>query len=327
MRIFHLDHDNADFSYTNRRVADFLGPFTIEYENPESGLIDGIYCHSRHDYLIYDCLVDLVTGLVFIDGGLIAESSPWPEANLRLSLSRYNKLVPLRSRLASSSHLTNIIPSTGFYHWLVEQLPVILHQRDLMGSDVKFVIHEHAPKYVLDLVSMLNLNVHLSPRFVKFPEFMLTSFAPTTGWPSHQEISLVRSLIPEKLRVPEEKLNVYVSRRRASRSPFFEAKLEDDLASLGWKIIHNEDLSLQDQIQMYAQASTIVGVHGAGLASQVWMQNRGRVIELSPPETRNSMANLANELGNEFNRLKIVQESSQIGSTHEAIRDQIVSLL
>ncbi len=327
VKIFHLDYDNADFATPVSRIQEFLSPHTIEYVNPESGLIDGIYSHTRHDYLVPDCLVDLVTGLVFVDDGLIAESSPWPEANLHQSLSRYQRLFSFRKYKAPTSQLMNVIPSAGFYHWLIEQLPIVVHQWRSTGEDLEFAVYEEAPKYVLDLVTLLNLKVKVMPRFVKFPHFMMTSFAPTTGWPSRKEVSIIRSLVPEKSKVPNEEINVYVSRRKASRSPRFEERLQNDLASLGWRVIHNEDLTLQEQIQTYNQARRIVGVHGAGLASQVWMKQKSKVIELSPFSTRNCMAVLASELENDFNRLKFGQAEMRSNSTHDHLLNKILSTL
>jgi capsular polysaccharide biosynthesis protein len=327
MGVLHLDHDNADFKSPYKRVADFLDPYTLEYVNPESGLTDGVYCHSRHDYLIPNCLVDLVTGLVFVDGNLVAESSPWPEANLRMSLSRYRKLIPARRLLAPLSKLKNIVPSMGFYHWLIEQLPVTIHQLQLVGREVEFAVYEDAPSYVLDFVEMLKLKVQFLPRFVRFSEFMLTSYSPTTGWPRRHEASLVRSLIPAGLSTPAQPISVYVSRRNATRSPYFEEELEGELTTLGWKVVDNQKLKLQEQIEVFSQASVIAGVHGAGLVSQVWMPSHGNVVEISPPETRNCMAILASELGHKFQRIGFSMESATKSENCRFIRDQMPSLL
>jgi capsular polysaccharide biosynthesis protein len=75
--------------------------------------------------------------------------------------------------------------------------------------------------------------------------------------------------------------NLYVSRSKTRRSAMWEKDLEKGLFEKGFEIIHAEDHSFLNQIELFRDAKNIIGVHGAGLTNAIWSTNCS-IIELMP---------------------------------------------
>jgi capsular polysaccharide biosynthesis protein len=90
----------------------------------------------------------------------------------------------------------------------------------------------------------------------------------------------LRSFFAPNIREREDAKRVYISRLNSSRSPNFEKELVYRLREEGWEILNTESMSLIDQVNTISSASTLCGVHGAGLAGMIWMTSGSQVIEL-----------------------------------------------
>ena len=91
--------------------------------------------------------------------------------------------------------------------------------------------------------------------------------------------------------------NVYVTRRtmrRVSNAP----QLERFLSQHDFTAYALEDLSFDQQVDLFSQANLVVAPHGAGLANILFCQPGAKVLELSPDaEFRPFFAYMANKLG------------------------------
>jgi len=74
---------------------------------------------------------------------------------------------------------------------------------------------------------------------------------------------------------------VFISRSLASRYETYEAKLESTLDAAGWLVVRCEELSMAEQICLFASARVCAAVHGAGLANMVWMPIGSKVVEIA----------------------------------------------
>lgn len=77
---------------------------------------------------------------------------------------------------------------------------------------------------------------------------------------------------------------LYVSRRDATvRRLVNEDEVAALLAGLGFEVVELSGLDFEAQAELFAQASAIAGVHGAGLANLVFAAPGARVFEIMPP--------------------------------------------
>jgi capsular polysaccharide biosynthesis protein len=74
---------------------------------------------------------------------------------------------------------------------------------------------------------------------------------------------------------------IYVSRSKSRRSIPSENVIENYLRDRGFRIVHAEDFSLLDQIEIFTNAKLVIGIHGAGLSHALWSENCN-LIELMP---------------------------------------------
>ena len=71
---------------------------------------------------------------------------------------------------------------------------------------------------------------------------------------------------------------VYINRR--TRRLKNEIETQNLLVALGFEIINLEDLSLDEQVCIFAKAKLIVGFHGAGLANLIYANKSTKVLEI-----------------------------------------------
>jgi capsular polysaccharide biosynthesis protein len=61
-------------------------------------------------------------------------------------------------------------------------------------------------------------------------------------------------------------------------------QIHDVLKTLDFEVIDCDNMTLQEQINWFGNASHIVAIHGAGLANLIYANNNTRVYEIFPPE-------------------------------------------
>lgn len=111
---------------------------------------------------------------------------------------------------------------------------------------------------------------------------------------------------------------LYLSRRDAGiRRVVDEAEVEGALLGLGFEILVPGTLGVREQAAAFADASTIVGPHGAGLANVVFAPPGTNVIELvvGQRQTPHYYASLAAACGHRFHRLACHPSPSPVQKT------------
>jgi hypothetical protein len=191
-----------------------------------------------------------------------------------------------------------LIPSNGFYHWLLEDLPLylrLLKEKREEGTSFNTFVYVSAPSYVRDFLSFMRIEGISLERFASFEEMEFISRGNDTGWPRREDISILRDTFAPLILEKKPARKIYISRINASRSTHYEKELTALLTADGWNILYPESLSLTEQIQRISEASVLCGLHGAGLAGMVWMNSSATVIEISRENlSRACFARLAN---------------------------------
>ncbi len=63
-----------------------------------------------------------------------------------------------------------------------------------------------------------------------------------------------------------------------------EAKIVELVKSHGFQVVFCEDLSYSQQVQLFAEAELVVGMHGAGLVNQIYMSEGRKVSGAQAPK-------------------------------------------
>jgi len=179
-------------------------------------------------------------------------------------------------------------PFNNFYHFLVDNLSRfdLLHDPEFAHYDT---IHVFCPGGLSDFeyhfVSRLcPPNVQLVPvsedRVYQPELYLFNSFATkrASGFIREPFISRVRRHVIGKS--PERTERILISRAgSSSRRIRNEAHLAQALRCLGFEKYALEEMSTQDQIDLFARAECVVAPHGAGLANLLF-SSHSAVIEL-----------------------------------------------
>ena len=253
----------------------------MKFEN-----FDGSISHKefgkRNAYILSRTNLDLKTGMFFNTRKIyIRESTSWQNDSI---ISSRIPCSPIFYKDVNCNQKIFLpLPTNGFYHWLIEDLPPIVNYiKKNQSLDINLAIWEGSPKYVKDFASNSEVPFVTLPRFVSLSNVALLERFPNTGWPDPRDISALIDFFNPFIETQEPSLKLFVSRLHSSRSPKFESALLRVLTEFGWQILFLENLSLPEQIEIVSKAKVLAGIHGAGLASMTWMRKQTRVIELMP---------------------------------------------
>lgn len=249
----------------------------------------------------------------------------------------------------------------GYYHWLLEALPGVLEaMRRYPNAHV--VVDSSAPSYVragLELILGTEAadRVLVRSRPVHAANVVLPGREPFSGFVRDEDVGLLhaargnsalRGGAPSASGQPDgvadavhgeskparasqgsaearQASRIYVSRRKSpKRALDNERDLEVALERVGYRIVFAEDLSLRDQMALFASADVIVSPHGAGLANIVWSRHGALLVEIFPADAFNDCyARLAGRLGINYDHFNCVA-----GSAHGVIPvDDVLGLL
>jgi hypothetical protein len=274
---FGVGRKEVDFKI----LADYSEQSQVNVFNPVFKKEQGHVFNSRFLFEISDVLVDTKTGMVFTQNGKIIEETTSTNINYTLLNSVPHPPKFFNKKLSDNTCNYYVLTSTGFYHFLIEDLPRAIFARDKLKR-AKALVYFDAPNYVLEFARILNITYEIMPRFVSVNAVSVVGFTNDTAWPHPKDLEQLRiaDIWPEST----SKTKLYVSRASSTRSPKYELELIDLLGSDGWTCLELEKISIKDQIALFKGAAVIAGVHGAGLSNMVWASSSTQIIELSPNE-------------------------------------------
>lgn len=97
---------------------------------------------------------------------------------------------------------------------------------------------------------------------------------------------------------------VYISRNRGNKRLLLnEESILPILKRNGYKIIHTEQLSIADQINIFSRVKSLISIHGAGLTNMVFMPEGSKILEIRnplPDHMNNCFLSLADTMGHNY---------------------------
>ncbi len=250
------------------------------------------------DALLVATAGDVVAGEVQT---LFGEADPARHWVLRRC--RFRAEVPL----AGTSVLLAAAGGGNYYHWLFESLPR-LRLLELGGWDRhqadQFLLNQVPQAFHEQTLELLGIAPEQRRRCAKARVLRCAHLvvpsppAPLIEFPRWLCEYLRQSFLPAARPAPAGQ-RLFVSRRRAHRRRLAnEAELEPLLRRAGFKTVCLEEFDFTGQVGLFASASVIAGIHGAGLSNLVFASPGARVIELySPTHSVACYRNLAAAVG------------------------------
>jgi hypothetical protein len=283
---FYLDSGMARPRTDVERIMLYCNAVDIEFLLPVDGSKARNSYRPRFVYGLADATIDPISNLVYDSSGqFIAESSSWLALRQVYDWPRPKMRVPV-SRLPGEFIF---LPNNGYYHWLIEDLPVFL-KSVAVAPKARVILSRRAAPYVREVAELIDNEIV----FIDFPVRVerLVMTAKTAGMgnplagstPHPADVTTLRDFFVKYRGPSPGDRKLYLSRVGQKRSPVNESALQLDMEKQGFVLFDGTGMSLLSQIALFSSASQLVGIHGAAFANIVWSPEGVDVCEIFSPD-------------------------------------------
>lgn len=207
--------------------------------------------------------------------------------------------LPKIEKLNGKSLILHSESGENFYHWFFDVIPRLktLECSGKTLDEFDHIIINEVDDPRLDLFCRIfslerKKLVTLKPSKAKHYQMQSAVVPSCYQHLNHSDPELIewlqnshRSLVPSKKNANKR---IYIDRSDANgRRVANQFEIDPLLQEFGLEKVKLETLSIEAQIQLFSQASLVVGSHGAGLINLIWCQQGTQVIELSNTEWHN----------------------------------------
>ena len=297
---------------------------SIQYFHDKFDVIDypqkylNFETHSTYLAEFEDCMVHTWPFLITNMGGLISEHV-WP-----LTWKQKNKLgprqgiypkwgenvdinIPLPSQEFTDTNKFVWLPidiSSGNNPWhiwidVIAKMRLLEKRLNKPFKDFVYIMphrSEYMEKIITEIMPEIKLVVMPKDSTWKFKHiYVPTMCNHNDGVIIPQSVNFIRSrFLHKKIKPPHRK--IFIDRGTGSRKL---SNKEEIFAILkGWEVLTLEEMPVLDQMIAFAEATHVVGTHGAGLVNLLWCLPETKVIEIVHKHTAKKVyPNLSHLLG------------------------------
>ena len=172
----------------------------------------------------------------------------------------------------------------NYYHWLLEDLPVIIRAQEAEPS-IKLALPPGPPTFVTEALGILGADYVTFARPTRFAQVALPGRGIDPGWPHPSDVSFLEAFgrAAEGDDGARDTRGVLVSRRFSTRGLDNEEQLEEWARDRGLDVVFAERLTFVEQVAMFAHASIVIGTHDAGLSNTVFSPRTTPLLEVASP--------------------------------------------
>lgn len=234
--------------------------------------------NSKHQIEISNVIVNLENNLIYVtrnggkDAYLLDESSDWPSDRNLITSEK-----PPRNQLPVVNYGKIGLSNSGFYHLITEDLSALLINR----SEFPILNYQSNSKLVSQILSSLDQEIATVPKWIFVKKLSFVTRGLDLGYLHPEGLSFLRKYAQYSSAAQDIKEKIYVSRIGTRRSIHGEELIAEHLANQGFRILNAENLTFKEQIELFSNAETLIGVHGAGLTNGIWTP-QAKLIELMP---------------------------------------------
>ncbi len=246
--------------------------------DPRSDSVLGHYFNPREVYRLRNAILEPNLGLVYDNSGaLLAESTNWPLHQQFNSFPYIPKGIKNKLRIGEAIHLS----SSGYGHWLLEDLPPTLHLLNKL-PEAKILVQKNCPKYVKELLRLLDREIVFIDNPVIVDNLFIVSRNQDSGWMHPVDLREIQRfpVIANSLSHSHPNRKIYASRIKSKRSPKNELDIQKLHQEFGYEVLCLEDLGFIEEITLLSETSHLSGPHGSSFANMVYMQEHTKVLDI-----------------------------------------------
>lgn len=176
-------------------------------------------------------------------------------------------------------------PRPNYYHWMLEhvlKLRGVEQVEAMIGEKVALILPPNPPEFVKESIELLGFSDNPVIKWEQDPISVKELVVPSFPEPTPGTLTWLRDTITEKVNSNNRDGQwIYISRQNTSRGRrvFNFSEIRPVLDRNNIKEIYCEDLTLKEQVRLFASVDGIIGPHGAGLTNMVYAKDIS-VIEL-----------------------------------------------
>lgn len=216
--------------------------------------------------------------------------------------------LPPVERIEGTIAIVAGLSANVYFHWMVDILPriEILRQGGWNWEQIDgFVVNQCRHPFQRETLKRMGIPEHKIIESDRHPHIqadrlIVPSFPGELGLPSPWVIEFLRqTFLQENVVTTPSPERIYISRSKAGyRRLFNEAEVLVLLQAYGFVSVALEDLSLDEQINLFRNAKAIVAPHGSGFTNILFCQPGTQVVELvSPHYFRHYFGTISQQLG------------------------------
>ena len=183
----------------------------------------------------------------------------------------------------------------NYYHWLIDDmssLPWLKEELARIDGPVTLVVDANLNSERLEILSRaISPNVEI---YKMDPDTRITGplylYVPSAAnsemayLPPQIIAEVVEIIVPEETKNKEEldgPPRLYISRRNAEkRKVTNEVELIQNISRYGFKTIHLEEMTVAEQVRLFAGAKMVIGQHGAGFSNLIFGDGSCKILEI-----------------------------------------------
>jgi len=174
--------------------------------------------------------------------------------------------------------------SGNYFHWITEALPRLLAGgTDVKSSAVLLPASYHQFSFIEESLKIAGFSVRYldEKNFYLLRNILFITHFATGGNYNDYFIQKTRETLNKDIATAPPSRLVYISRAKAERRKIAnEEDLLPVLTKFQFEIVYCEDLSLQEQRNLFSQTKILVSNHGAGFTNMIFMPKDSSVLEL-----------------------------------------------
>lgn len=309
----------------------------INSNNHKNIKVKKVIFSNKIPYKIYSIFnsriyTDTVKDTAFIIDNKIIEGPSFQHRELRNSDAKNNIVLTKgtpKKNIKINGSVFSLLSGGGansnYWHWMFDVLPrlEILKKNENLGEIDYFLFPDVAEKYQKETLDVLNIpySKRLSSikyRHIESKKVMAVDHPYVLKNNPAVEITniplwIINFLRKSFLKKDQNKngfsKKFYIDRKDSKSNVSYARKIinEDEVKSLllqdGYSIITLSELSFVDQVNLFNNATHIVGLHGAGFANFSFCEPKTMVLELKPISAGPVCENLAKNLNLDYKEI------------------------
>lgn len=233
-------------------------------------------------------------GLLFRGLRILPESFAYPfgldewKLASRLKFFATNYLFRRRRRIDAEVLWITDYWSKGYFHWLTDALTRLFVMRDRLDHRRLLLPWEFETrdfvKSSLDAFGVKAVDFIKREEVIECGSLLMPTHTAPSGHFRDEVIQGVRTSLlsaygDKDYRGAGER--IYISRRAAAKRRIAnEDEISETLSNSGFQTVYAEELSFEQQVELFSRARYLVSNHGAGLTNMLFMKTGSSVLEL-----------------------------------------------